>query len=59
MKVSHQGKSTIRQQVTIEQVAASVQQSPKKSMIWHRAQAHQQNDSRRITKEDCIYFILT
>ena len=30
MKVSHQGKSTTRQQVTIEQVAASVQQSPKK-----------------------------
>ena len=59
MKVSHQGKSTTRQQVTIEQVAASVQQSPKGSMIWHRAQAHQQKDSRRIMKEDCIDFIST
>ena len=59
MKVSHQGKSTTRQQVTIEQVAASVQQSPKRSMIWHRAQAHQQNDSRRTMKEDCIDFIFT
>ena len=35
MEVSHQGKSTTRQQVTIGQVAASVQQSPKRSMIWH------------------------
>ena len=46
-------------EVTIEQVAASVQQSPKRSMIWHRAQAHQQNDFRRIMKEDCIDFIFT
>ena len=60
MKVSHQEKSTTRQQVTIEQVAASVQQSPKRSMIWHRAQAHQQkNDFRRIMKEDYIDFIFT
>ena len=59
MKVSHQGKSATRQQVTIEQVAPSVQQSPKRSMLWHRAQAHQQNDFRRIMKEDYIDFILT
>ena len=59
MKASYQGKSTTRQQATIEQVAASVQQSPKRSMIWHRAQAHQQNDFRKIMKEDCIDFIFT
>ena len=58
MKESHQGKSTTRQQVTIEQVVPSVQQSPKRSMIWPRAQAHQQNGSRRIMKEDCIDFYL-
>ena len=31
----------------------------KKSIIWRPAQAHQQNDFRRIMKEDCIYFIFT
>ena len=59
MKVSHQGKSTTRQQVTIEQVVPSVQQNPKSLMIWPRAQAHRQNDSWRIMKEDGIDFIFT
>ena len=39
IKVSHQGKSD-HQTTTIEQVAASVQQSPERS-IWHRAQVRQ------------------
>ena len=53
IKVSHQGKSD-HQTTTIEQVAASVQQSPDRS-IWHRAYRASVEWLRRIMKEKNIY----